>query len=210
MDRVSKMLHDAIKNNGICICVTCISKRAALAKNSMSATMIPPPNLINEKQIADMTRGQLGDTNMNPQQLLYLARTLGVPRPPMIPPMMMNGSRKHARVENTDSLPKAKKARLNTALPPRMPFVGMGMPPQFGLPPGMMMQGNPFLAAAYNAMLKQQGTIGMPRPPMPLGMLNQQQQQNMIRAAALQHQQQQPQQRPSSGNNGMMKKTQQQ
>ena len=84
MDRVSKMLHDAIKNNGICVCVTCISKRAALAKNSMSARMIPPPphNLINEKQIADMTRGQLGDTNMNPQQLLYLARTLGMPRPP--------------------------------------------------------------------------------------------------------------------------------
>ena len=146
-----------------------------------------------------MTRGQLGDTNMNPQQLLYLARTLGMPRPPMIPPMMMNGNRKHGRVENTESLPKAKKARLNTPVPPRMPsnpFVGMGMSSQFGLPPGMMMQGNPFLAAAYSTMFKQQG---MSRPPMPLGMLNQQQQQNILRAASLQHQQPQPQQQqPSS------------
>ena len=31
------------------------------------------------------------------------------------------------------------------------------MSSQFGLPPGMMMQGNPFLAAAYSAMFKQQG-----------------------------------------------------
>ena len=75
----------------------------------------PPHNLINEKQIADMTRGQLGDTNMNPQQLLYLAGALGMPRPSMVPSMMVNGgNRKHGRVENIESLPKAKRARLNT------------------------------------------------------------------------------------------------
>ena len=35
MDRVSKMLRDAIKNDGICVCVSCMSKRAVAAKNSV-------------------------------------------------------------------------------------------------------------------------------------------------------------------------------
>jgi hypothetical protein len=203
---VVKMLRDAIHTGGLCVCASCVTKRASKA---VASSMIRPSHLVSEKQIADMKRGQLGsvlgtvcaqngssldlDTmNMTPQQLLYLAQSFGMPRSRPVPQaaqmmMMMNGNNKRSNETAATNLPVAKKARLNTAQPPQIPphpLMPMGMPAQFGLPPNLLLQNNPFLSAGlYNAMMKQQPGVS---PIPPRNMLNQQPQQKMM------NQQQQP------------------